>query len=546
MRKFNIAGPIVAAKHYHIPPLRRSGFEEVLQLVEDANYFVVYAPRQTGKTTTLRALRDALNERGYRAVHTTLQGVQTPESDVATVIRGILTCLGADALDTLDDDFLARRGPDLMGASSPGVGLRMALREWAASDPKPLVLLLDEVDSLSGPPLLSLLDQLRAGYENRPKLFPHSVAVCGLRTVRDYFTPRASPFNIVAKSLRLGDFSETEVRDLLGQHTGETGQRFTDEALAEVRRSTNGQPWLVNALAYGACFEDPAGLDRRREITPGMIGAARERLILEGPAHFGQIAQRLREDRVRRVLDPILAGVETAPDFAADDLRYVRDVGLIATDPPVRIANPIYGEVVPRLLAEEVEPRVVLDDARFVRGDGGLEVPTLLRAFQQFFRENAEWWLRGTRFHEYGAQVLLQAFLQRVVNAGGHITREHGLGRGRTDLLISWRKSREPQVFVIECKVRRQRDGLDEVIRRGALQTAGYADRSGAAEGHLLVFDRDEHKSWEERVFHREVRVRRTGGASADRQPAGEETGEILAEAAPPTPGDRTIQVWGV
>ena len=545
MREFNTAGPIIPADHYHLPPLQRAGADALLRFVEDANYFVVYAPRQTGKTTTLRALRDALNERGYRAVHTTLQGVQTPESDVATVIRGILTCLEADALDTLDDDFLARRGPDIGNALGPGVALRMALHEWTASDPRPLVLLLDEVDSLSGPPLLSLLDQLRAGYDTRPARFPHSVAVCGLRSVRDYLTPRGSPFNIVAKSLRLGDFSETEIRNLLGQHTEATGQRFTEEALAEVRRSTNGQPWLVNALAYGACFEDPEGRDRSRAITPGMIGAARERLILEGPAHFGQIAQRLDEERVRRVLDPILAGVEGRPDFTGDDARYVNDLGLV-TAPPVRIANPIYGEVVPRLLAEEVEPRVVLDTGRFVRGDGGLEVSALLRAFQSFFRENAEWWSRGTEYHEYGAQVLLQAFLQRVVNAGGHITREHGLGRGRTDLLISWRKGSEPQVFVIECKMRRQRDGLDEVIRRGVLQTAGYADRSGAAEGHLLVFDRDDRKSWEEKVFHRQVRVRPTGGASADREADREETGQILEETAPPVPGERTIQVWGL
>ena len=230
--------------------------------------------------------------------------------------------------------------------------------------------------------------------------------------------------------------------------------------------------------------------------------------------------------------------MDTEPDFDRDDLRYVRDLGLIATEPTIRIANPIYGEVVPRLLAEEVTGKVILDGSRFVRADGGLEVPALLRAFQSFFRQNAEWWLRDSRFHEYDAQMLLQAFLQRVVNAGGHITREHGLGRGRTDLLISWRKAREAQVFVIECKVRRQRDGLDEVVRRGALQTAGYVDRSGAAEGHLLIFDRDERKSWEEKVFHREVRVLGATGA--------EETGDTLPEAAPPAPGERTIQVWGM
>ncbi len=542
MRKFNIAGPIVAADHYHLPPLRRSGFEEVLELVEAKNYFIVYAPRQTGKTTSLRALCDALNDRGYRAVHANLQPARSAGDAVDLAIRSVFDVLADREEVTLGEDTFERIVESLDDRFRATTAVMKAFTRWASADSRPLVVVLDEVDALSGEALLCLLDQLRTGYEIRPERFPHSVVVCGLRNVRHYFTTQASPFNIVAKSLRLGDFSETEVRDLLGQHTDETGQRFTDEAVAEVWRSTAGQPWLVNALAYGACFDDPAGRDRSRDITRTGIVAARERLILEGPAHFGQVEQRLREERVRRVLDPILAGADTEPDFDKDDLRYVRDVGLIATDPPIRIANPIYGEVVPRLLAGEVEPRVVLDDARFVRGDGRLEVPVLFRAFQQFFRENAEWWLRDSRFREYGAQVLLQGFLQRVVNAGGHLTREHGLGRGRTDLLISWWKEGQPQVFVIECKVRRQRDGLDEVIRRGALQTAGYADRSGAAEGHLLVFDRDERKSWEEKVFHREVRVRGATGVP----PGAEETGEVLAETAPPAPGERTIQVWGM
>ena len=542
MRQFNTAGPIVPADHYHLPPLQRAGGDTLLRFVEEKKYFIVYAPRQTGKTTTLRALCDALNDRGFRAVHANLQSARAVSDDLPRAIRAVLTRLASRAKGILDDDYLDREWPGFLDRYGPEAAVEEALIRWAGADSKPLVLLLDEVDALGGEALLCLLDQLRSGYETRPERFPHSIAVCGLRNVRDYFTPPASPFNIVAKSLRLDDFTEAEVRALLGQHTGETGQRFTDGAVDEVWRSTQGQPWLVNALAYGACFEDPEGLDRSRDLGPTMIGAARERLILEGPAHFGQIAHRLKEERVRRVLDPILAGADTPADFAADDLRYVRDVGLLATEPPVRLANPIYGEVIPRLLAEEVEGRIVHDSTRFVRADGSLEVSALLRAFQSFFQENAEWWLRDTRFHEYGAQVLLQAFLQRVVNAGGHITREHGLGRGRTDLLISWRKAGEPQVFVIECKVRRQRDGLDEVVRRGAPQTAGYADRSAAAEGHLLVFDRDERKSREEKVFHREVRVLRGDGATA----GAEEAGEILPEAAPAAPGERTIQVWGL
>ena len=542
VRRFNTAGPIVPADHYHLPPLRRSGFEEVLQLVEDANYFIVYAPRQTGKTTSLRALCDALNDRGYRAIHANIQPARSAGDDVDGAIRSVFDVLALRENTTLGDDTLERIVESIEDGSRPNTAVMKAFSRWAGADSRPLVVVLDEVDALSGPPLLSLLNQLRAGYEIRPERFPHSVVVCGLRDVRDYFTPRASPFDIVAKSLRLGDFSEAEVRALLGQHTEETGQRFAPEAVDEVWRSTRGQPWLVNALAYDACFEDPEGRNRNREITRKAIDAARERLILEGPAHFGQIAQRLEEERVRRVLDPILAGADTPPDFSAEDLRYVRDLGLITTEPTIRIANPIYGEVIPRLLAEEVRGRIDLDSARFVRADGGLDVSALLRACQQFFRENAEWWWQGSDFREYGAQLLLQAFPQRVVNAGGRISREHGPGRGRTDLLISWRQRGEPQVFLIECQVRRQRDGVDEVIRRGALQTAGYVDRSGAAEGHLLVFDRDERKSWEDKVFHCEVLVRRADGAACPK----DDVRGVFPGSAPPAPGERTIQVWGM
>ena len=538
MREFNTAGHITPADHYHIPPLQRAGADTLLRLVEAKKYFIVYAPRQTGKTTTLRALCEVLNDRGYRAVHANLQPAREAGDDVDYAIRSVFDVLTDRANLTIGDDTLERIVKSLEDGFRPNTAVMKALSRWAGADSRPLVVVLDEVDALGGPPLLSLLDQLRAGYEIRPDHFPHSIVVCGLRDVRDYFTSRTSPFNIVARSLRLGDFSETEVRDLLGQHTEETGQRFTEGAVEEVWRSTVGQPWLVNALASDACFEDPEGRDRSRGITRERIAAARERLILEGPVHFGQIAQRLREERVRRVLDPILAGVEGRPDFTEDDARYVNDLGLVTATPTVRIANPIYGEVIPRLLAQRVEVTMHHDSAQFLRANGGLEVSALLRAFQQFFRENAEWWWQGSGFQEYGAQVLLQAFLQRVVNAGGRISREHGLGRSRTDLLVSWRKRGELQVFVIECKVRRQRDGLEEVIRRGALQTAGYVDRSGAAEGHLLVFDRDERKSWEEKVFHREIRVRGTTGA--------EENGEVVAAAAPPAPGEQTIQVWGM
>ena len=95
------------------------------------------------------------------------------------------------------------------------------LSRWAAADPRPLVLLLDEIDTLIGDTLVSVLRQLRAGYDQRPAGFPHSVVLCGVVDVRDYRIQSSaanalvlggSVFNVKSKSLRLSDFTEAEVR----------------------------------------------------------------------------------------------------------------------------------------------------------------------------------------------------------------------------------------------------------------------------------------------------------------------------------------------
>ena len=103
--------------------------------------------------------------------------------------------------------------------------------------------------------------------------------------------------------------------------------------------------------------------------------------------------------------------------------------------------------------------------------------------------------------------MLLQAFLQRIVNSGGRIEREYGLGRMRTDLLLLWpiNDSGDTQRIVIECKVLHR--SLDHTIRQGLDQVRAYMDRCAAGEGHLVIFDRSTGKSWNDKVFRRERSV---------------------------------------
>ena len=291
MRFFNTTGPVRPDKHYCIPPLSRLNLDDVLTLVRRERYFVLHAPRQTGKTSALLALRDLLNGGGegdFRAVYANVELGQAARENVGEAMRAILSELAIRARTTLRDESLAGLWPDVLASAGPNGALREVLSRWSEADSRPLVLLIDEIDSLVGDTLLSILRQLRAGYDQRPDGFPHSVVLCGVRDVRDYrihssaekeIIAGGSAFNIKAKSLRLGDFSEDEAHALLAQHTEETGQAFTPEALDTVWTQTMGQPWLVNALADEACSGNEARRDRARAITADDLIEAREQLI---------------------------------------------------------------------------------------------------------------------------------------------------------------------------------------------------------------------------------------------------------------------------
>ena len=524
MRFFNTEGPVRSDDHYCIPPLERVNLDDLLGLVRDKRYFVLHAPRQTGKTSALLALRDLLNGGGagdYRCVYADVEAGQALREDVAEGMRAVLSEVALEASLTLGDDTLEEIWPGALERAGPGQALRHALLRWCMADPRPLVLLIDEIDTLVGDTLLSVLRQLRAGYPGRPGRFPHSVILCGVRDVRDYriySTARdalvlgGSAFNIKSKSLRLGDFTEAETRTLLAQHTAETGQAFTEEALDAVRTRSAGQPWLVNALCREACFESETGRDRTRAITAGDILDAQERLILRRDTHIDDLANKLREERVRRVVEPILAGTSESA-WSAEDVAYVHDLGLVALDADgtPRIANPIYAEVVPRHLSHAVQMGLPQRMAWYVDAHGGLDVAGLIEAFQAFFREHSEHWVqRFDHYHEAGPQLLLQAYLQRIVNGGGRLEREYAVGRGRVDLLILWPQGGRTRRFAIECKVLHKNP--ERTIEEGLAQTRGYMDRCGAESGHLIVFDRAPDRTWKEKIFRRETPAG-TGGA---------------------------------
>lgn len=498
-RHFNTAGPCQPEKHYLIPPERRLAGGRTL--IDQALFFVLHAPRQTGKTTLLNTLSRSLNQEGrYTALVIDVEFLQRT-TNAETGNLALIERIHRDSIATLPD---VEQAPDPTPfCSSPLQALHDYLRTWSKRCPKRVVLFIDEIDSLPEDLLISVLRQLRMGYAARPLPFVHSLALVGLRDVRDYRVRvredrdtlgSASPFNIKSDSLTLRNFTVDEVSELYVQHTAETGQSFQPEAIQGAYDLTRGQPWLVNALARQIVEVDV--IDPAQSITPVHMEAAKETLILRRDTHLDSLAERLREARVRRVIEPILAGSTMAMDTMNDDLLYVRDLGLIETTPQLTIANPIYQEVIPRSLTFVMQANITHDSQWYTRPDGSLDMPVLLRAFQEFFAEHSEAWLARFDYKEAGPHLILMAFLQRVMNHGGRIRREFAVGSGRADVVVEWRESR----YVLELKLWRG----ERTLRQGVEQLSRYLQRLGEQEGYLVLFDRVSGRSWEEKLYEQE------------------------------------------
>ena len=491
-RFFNTAGPCRSEDHYMLPPMDR--LPQVGRIIDQKGYFVIHAPRQTGKTTAMLALARELTASGRYVSALVSMEVGAAFNDLGAAELAILKLWR----DVTDWQLPVELQPPSWPTAPAGQRIGTALAAWAKVAPCPLVLFLDEIDSLRDVVLLSVLRQLRAGYPGRPQAFPWSVALIGLRDVRDYKVASggserlhtASPFNIKVRSLTLQNFSADEVSALYQQHADESGQPFTPEATRRAFELTQGQPWLVNALAYVITEELLPG--DQTPITTAHVDQAKEILIARQDTHLDSLAERLREPRVRHVIEPMMAG-RALGDVPPDDIRFVLDLGLCRMDPAggLVIANPIYREVLPRVLTTTSFASLPHIQPTWLRPDGRLDKERLLDAFLVFWRQHGQPLLKSAPYHEIAPHLVLMAFLHRVANAGGTLEREYAISSGRMDICLRYGpalgEAKGPDTLAMELKV--WRDGESDPLKQGLDQLDGYLGGLTLESGWLVIFD---------------------------------------------------------
>lgn len=488
MHFFNTTGPCNPTDHYMLPATARLEELNIERLLAQKSYFILHAPRQTGKTTAILELSRQVTAAGnYISVVVSMETGAAFPNDIGMAEDAILS----DWRQRIRFQLPKTLHPPVWKTDAPpGQRVGDFLAEWALAAPLPLFILIDEIDAVQDLVLISVLRQLRSGFNQRPTAFPSSVALVGLRDIRDYkvksggspYLNTPSPFNIAVRSFTMRNFTGEEVNALLGQHTAETGQPFTQAASGRLFDLTQGQPWLVNALAK-VCVEELIP-DRGQPIGADQINGAKELLIQRRQTHLGQLTDKLREERVRSVIEPILAGgvLDAVPP---DDRDYVIDLGLVRrlADGRLAIANPIYGEVIPRVLAGSAQESLPTIQPTWLNPDGSLNTPRLLDAFLHFWRQHGQPLLQSAPYHEIAPHLVLMAFLHRVVNGNGRIEREYAIGSRRLDLCLYYGAAQ----VAMELKV--WRDGDADPLAQGLKQLDEYLSGLALPTGWLIIFD---------------------------------------------------------
>ena len=448
------------------------------------------------------------------ALYCTLETLQNAK-EPARAATTIASLLRSNAENALPDVFPASASNGCACGSAAqyaaeALAVSDALRRLCRRAGKPLVVFFDEADCLVGDVLVAFLRQLRDGYVNRARVpFPASIALVGMLDVRDYKAQirpdgeslgQTSPFNIISEDMMLRNFTADEVRALYAQHTAETGQPFAPDVIDAVMDWTGGQPWLVNAIAR-ECVEKIHDFRYGETVTAADVEAAKETIIRRRDTHVDSLMERLREHRVRRVMEPVVLGGQLGETSVNDeDYRFVQDLGLLREVNGALVpANRMYAEIIGRYLSRDEQTRMMqsVPETPWATADG-LDMPGLMAAFQAFWRENSGADRRAYEYGEATPHLVLMAFLQRVTNGSGHVIREMALGSGRLDLCVEFHDRR----YAVEVKTSKNFAG-----EKSYAQLAGYLDKLGLPEGWMAIFDEDKAKPWDEKLFTRDVEL---------------------------------------
>jgi len=498
MRKFNITGKIIPAKHYYVdlaPQIRK-----LMALAKEGTYFVINRPRQFGKTTLLDFFARALQaSKDYSpaliSFESFVQRVDITDVEFySEVSQLIVKELGRVVA------IQKEKQRSTIGIINSRRDFFNWLSETCRLLSRKLVLLIDEIDAVPENTVIGFLSGLREMFLARDREpAPHAVCLVGVHDIKNLKARyrketqsigSASPFNI-AIDYEVPPFSRKNIRQYFMQHTADTGQPFDEKVIDRVHHVTGGHPWLVSMLAK--LLVETIAQKRKSKIQLEQVEVAVQKLLATRNPNFASLFKNARKPQFFPVVLDLLNGRQSRYNIQRDDIDLGVKYGIFAEkDGQLIIANLIYVQALYQHFEEDIKDSEV---GEIVAGNrlhdkrGRLDFRRVFDKFQDFMKSKGATISKRPEFEEAFGQLLLLSYLDILVNGKGWTFKEVQSGEGRIDVVCCYKNQKE----VVELKLwygeRRYETGLSQLVK--------YLRSENLDHGYLVVFDRREAASKE-------------------------------------------------
>ena len=500
MRTFGTRGSVQPDRHYVVP--RTVEVKDFINRVKDGRYIVLFAPRQTGKTTFFRLALATLaaEDPTYFPIQLSFdiyKNFAPPDfydllyKRIRKQIENVFQKRGHGLSETLtqllDNTQFSHHGSMLEFFEDFASLLAIEYGEQR------VVFIIDEFDGIPPAAVSDFLHTLRHIYQFEAERCLYSVGIVGVKNITQLNYDRSiSPFNI-QDEFHLPNFILEQVRNLFRQYTDEVGQSFAPEVIEAIHRQTAGQPFLVNR--FGQILTTELDIPKTEMIRMVHFAQALTQLLRERNTNIDHLLTNIRKERqFETLLMKIISYDKGVPFLLRDDIiSELATYGVIreGTDGMCEIINPIYQQCImqafqPLLngLEDDYFPENISPGfSEYLISDGQIEMGLLVENFKDFITRAGYKILQVPETpKEFVGQYLLSAYLDQFIRTvGGTMFLEVPTGRGRLDLLILYNQ----QKYIVETKIW---EG-ERRYTAGKQQLAAYLKSEGATEGYYVVFD---------------------------------------------------------
>ena len=489
-RFFNNSGPVNETDHFCVSPISRMDTRKVWQLILQKKYFLICGPKQCGKTSYLLALANVINHnKSAKCLYFNVESLRGVREDLEESIRSILFEISSRARDTFGDDYLEDLVTGILSKRGPYQALNELLTQWSKRSDRPIVLLIDEIDTLGSAILTSILSQIRAGYDKRPALFPLSIVFCATHDVID------KQFNIKDATLRISFLGRETLDGMFAAYTAKFGVEIDKAAVDRIWRYSAGQPWIISTLS-GELFHEIVPAKGMRRVSADQVDESIGNIIEKRGNHLEYLVSRLRDERIKKCLIPILCSGPTPEDIAESEFAYVQELGLIRADRRLEISNGLYKEMIPSALFGPVTYMIRLHGGDFLLEDRSMDTVRLMRSFQSFFRNHIDRMVALIDYGIAGYFLVFEALLHKLADATNFISYEYGIDQGRVVLTLR-RVYPEPQdvAFILKLSKVSSLEKYKQTLPQ--LHEEAKAFPGDFGDVHMVIINTNPKFDWE-------------------------------------------------